>query len=244
MNKPQLIRWKLLAALFMAIVLLVPGGMKLTAATATPATLVGRRFALTETGGTSFMRFLANNRYELTTTNGVVETGYFTETRDGDAWKAVTTRLDGSLTTQYRFVFTSADSGEVTALVAGLPRRTGAFQSAEIPTAGLLELNVQHEISATGPSLFKIHFTGGTSGNFLIDLPGYGAGTFTFTPTNNAAKLFLTYTNADIAGDSDELNLEFRASSGSTIPSLLTGTNRVHGQVYPVRGTFTYTSVQ
>ena len=99
-------------------------------------------------------------------------------------------------------------------------------------------MNVQNEISQTGPSFYTIHFSG--AGQFTIDLPGYGSGNFVYTPGTNTAHLVLNYTG-DLSGDVDDLNLVFKAPSGSTIPSLQSGTQKISGQVYPVQGTFTFT---
>jgi len=232
------------------------------AATGTPDSLVGRRYAFTEPGGTSTMLFLQNNRYEFSKTNNVLESGFFSATRTGDTWNVAETTADGSLTTQYAFVFTSPTAGQVTTTVAGTPHRTFPFQEATdnpgstgAPTTGntdggttggetnnapamLVTMNVQNEISQTGPSFYTIHFSG--AGQFTIDLPGYGSGNFVYTPGTNTAHLVLNYTG-DLASDVDDLNLVFKAPSGSRIPSLQSGTQKISAQVYPVQGTFTFT---
>jgi hypothetical protein len=245
MKTRQLIRLMSLTALFTATVLCAVNGWKSWAADSlAPSSLMGQRFALTETnGGSATMFFAANSRYFLDKpTQGTNEAGYFTATRSGDIWNVATTRDDGRLTTQYAFIFTAGGLGQVIVTQAGRPRTTNTFQAATIPTAGLLSLNIQNEVSITGPSFYTINFF--PTGNFKIELPGYGAGTYNFAPGTNTAKLFLTYTNADLIGDTDDLTLEFRAPSGSTNVSRQFGTNRVSGVAYPVQGTFTYTSVQ
>jgi hypothetical protein len=238
---------------------------RLTAAAAgAPDSLIGRRYAFSEPGGTSTMLFLQDNRYEFVKTNNVIETGFFSATRSGDTWNVAETTADGSLTTQYAFLFTSPTAGQVTTTVAGTPHRTFPFQDVTDnppPTttggetngggttttgggetnnapAVLVTMHVQNEISQTGPSFYTIHFS--AAGQFTIDLPGYGSGNFLYTPGTNTAHLVLNYTG-DLVGDVDDLNLVFKAPSGSTIPSLQSGTQTIGGQVYPVQGTFTFT---
>lgn len=193
------------------------------------------------------MSFLANNRYEFVKTNGVIETGYFFATRSGNAWKVAETTADGSLTTQYTFDFSSGTNGIVTALVAGVPKATLTFMEGRVlepnlAAIALTSMTVRNEVSATGPSTYTIHFTGTTNGTFNIPLPGYGSGTFVYAPGTNTARLTLTFTG-DLAGDRDDLTLDFKAPSGSTTNSAQFGTQFVAGQSVGVRGTFTYTGV-
>jgi hypothetical protein len=233
MNTP-LLRWMLLTALFMATVF-----PETSRAATAPLTLVGRRFSLTDTNGTNtIMRFLANNRYERSPN----ENGYFTATRSAaDKWNVATTKSDGSETIQYTFVYTSSESGTYTELKAG-SRVTGSFNEASIPTAGLAMMIIQNEVSQTGPSTYTNFFSGGTVGTFEIKTPGYGFGEYTYTPGTNSAKLELIF-GGDLAGDIDDLDLEFNASSGSLTPSRHSGAQFISGKSYPVSGTFTYTSI-
>jgi len=245
MKIPQLIRSMSPAALFtMTVFLAVSGWMIWAADSFAPSSLVGQRFALTDlTGGAATMFFSSNNRYFLDQpTQETNEAGFFSASLSGNTWNVVTTREDGRVTTQYAFIFTGAGVGEVIAAQAGRTRTTNTFQEATIPATGLASLNIQNDASIFGPAFFTINFSGGTSGSFKIDRPGYGAGTFNFTPGTNTAKLFLTYTNADLIGDTDDFTLEFRAPSGSPTPSHHSGTNRVSGVSYPVAGSFTYKS--
>jgi hypothetical protein len=246
MKTRQLFRSMSLTALFTVSVLLALNGWMIWAADSlAPSTLVGERFALTDTNGASSMiTFAANSRYFLDKpAQNTNELGYFTATRAGDVWNVATTREDGRVTTQYTFTFTGAGVGQVVAVQAGRSRATNTFQEASIPARGLSLIRIQNESSIMGPAAFTIHLTNGaTAGDFFIPSPGYGAGTFNFTPGTNTAKLFLTYTNADLIGDTDDLTLEFRAPSESPLPSRQSGTNRVSGVSYPVQGTFTYTT--
>jgi hypothetical protein len=223
----------LLIALFMAT-----GFLETSRAATAPLSLVGRQFSLADTNGTITMRFLDNHRYKRT---GDTNEGYFTATRTADTWRVATTTSDGAETIQYTFVYTSAEFGTVTTVKAG-SRVSGIFSEASIPEVGLAAMTIQNVISPTGPSTYTIRFSGGTTGSFVIDLPGYGSGTFIYTPATNSAKLVLTF-SGDLVGDVDNLDLEFRASSGSPIPSRHSGTQLISGQVYPIEGTFTYTSV-
>ena len=99
-------------------------------------------------------------------------------------------------------------------------------------------MNVQNEVSQTGPSFYTIHFNG--SGQFTIDLPGYGSGSYIYTPATNTARLVLNY-GADLQGDVDDLNLVFKGPSASAVRSLHSGTQLIDGQTYPIQGTFTFT---
>ena len=233
----HLLRWMLLAALFTAT-----GSLRLSHAATAPATLVGRQFSLIETNGNlSTMTLLAANRYEKKTGTNAVEEGYFTATRlASDTWKMATTKLDGSETIIYTFVYTTASSGTITAVKPG-SRVTGPFSEAILPAGGLASMTIQNEVSKTGPSTYTIQFTGGSAGTFNIVPPlGFGSGTFIYTPgTTNSARLVLTFTG-ELAGDVDDLNLEFRASSGSPIPSRHSGTQLISGQESPISGTFTF----
>jgi hypothetical protein len=230
----------LLGALFMATVFL--GSSR--AATA-PSSLVGRQFTLIEVNPTnaatslSTIRFLANNRYA---SSAETNEGFFTATRlTTDSWRVATTKFDGSETIIYTIVFTSADSGTFTAAKAG-ERRTGSFSQASVPTGGLATLTLQNETGPTGKSTYTIFFDAPT-GTFNIPKPGFGSGNFSFTPgQTNSARLVLTYTG-ELAGDEDQLALQFRAAGGSTIPSQHSGTQVIRGRVYSIDGTFTYTSV-
>jgi hypothetical protein len=233
-----------------------------------PDSLVGGRYTFTDAGGTFTVTFLSNNRYELTRTGRPLETGFFTATRSGsDRWNVVTTTLqNGVVTTQYALTFTSPTGGTGTATVADEPRRTFTFTegsgngSTTDGTTGvtngstttgptnvvrlaplrLTTLNITNEVSQTGPSWYTINFS--TNGQFTIELPGYGSGTYLYTPSTNTAQLTLTY-GEDLMGDLDELTLDFKAPSGSPNPGLQSGTQRISGQSYPVAGTFTYTGV-
>ncbi len=269
MNLRQITRRNGLIAMLATIIFLMGCGgdedAPLTAAsiTAAPDSVVGRRFALLEPGGTSTMNFLQNNRYELTGT-GAPELGYFSAARSGDAWNVATTSEDGLLTTQYTFNFAT---GQATAVVPAEPRRIFPFQDvtnggattsgsttsagggattgappAQFAPAKLITMDVQNQASITGPSSYRIHFVGAASGAFSIDLPGYGSGTFEYAPAQNTAQLVLTYSE-DLLGDTDVLSLEFKSVSGSTTPSIQGGVQTVAGQAYAVQGTFTYTGV-
>jgi hypothetical protein len=230
----------LLGALFMATVFLESS----RAATA-PSSLVGRQFTLIEVNPTnaattlSTIRFLANNRYA---SSAETNEGFFTATRaTTDSWRVATTKFDGSETIQYTIVFTSAESGTFTKVKAG-ERATGSFSQASVPAGGLATLTLQNETGPTGKSRYTIFFDAAT-GTFNIPKPGFGSGNFSFTPgATNSARLVLTYTG-ELAGDVDDLALQFRAASGSTIPSQHSGTQLIRGQVYSIDGTFTYTSV-
>jgi hypothetical protein len=226
----HLVRWMLLAALCTAT------GLGSRAATA-PLSLVGKEYSLFETNGVlTTMRFLAANRYEKKIGTNDLETGFFTATRAStDTWKVATTKSDGSLTIQYTIVFTGPDSGTYTAVGAGF-RWTGPISSEpSIPPSKLASIDIQNETGKTGPSLYRIDFIGD---EFFIRPPGYGSGKFSYTP-GDPAVLVLTFTG-ELAGDVDTLNLDFRAASGSPLPSRQSGRQLISGQETPVSGTFNY----
>jgi hypothetical protein len=215
------------------------------AATVAPLSLVDRSYSLLESNGISVISFFTTNGYKWVRPERAAETGYFFAKRNTNTWNVAATKADGTLTTQLALSFDTQTNGIVTLTVAGSPRVTTEFRQGEgsfftnLAPVALRTMNIQNEFSITGPSWYTIDFK--TDGTFVIKPPGYGFGEFAYTPTTNAAHLVLTYTG-DLAGDVDDLNLQFKGSSGSTNLSLHTGTQLVSGEVYPVNGTFTFTA--
>jgi hypothetical protein len=241
MKTPRFIPWMLLAAFCTAIGLLAGSETKIsTAASLVPSTLVGHAWALFEGAGTSTMRFFSNSRYEKVTGTSV-ETGYYTPTLSGNSWIVAATKSDGSLTVQYTFSFTSSAEGTVTMTRAG-SRTSAAFVESNVPSALLKSIDITNNVSLAGPSHYHIDLSGGSTGVFNIKLPGYGDGTYLYTPNVTSAKLVLTYTNADIAGDIDDLTLEF-PSSGSGGLGKQSGIQRIAGRTNGVSGVFNFTTV-
>lgn len=216
-----------------------------------PETLVGTHFLYGTGPAPTNISFLANNLFEVRNANTNYD-GFYTPTRNGDVWNVAATKRDGTITFFYALQFTNATSGIARVTVATRGTHTSAFQLTDgtLPPpppppvtnnspAVLGSMFVTNSFSAAGPSHYRIDFTGGAKGTFVIQRPGYGTGSFVYTFGVNTGLLVMNY-SGDLAGDRDELSLQFNGTNETTLHSY-TGAQLISGREEPIAGVFTHT---
>lgn len=102
------------------------------------------------------------------------------------------------------------------------------------PPAQISRLRITYTQSGIGPADFEIHFSGGTSGQFLITGGSVGQGNFSYVPGATSARLILTYT--DFPGDVDDLTLVFGPDLNQ---GTVSGTMVIQNERYTANGFFT-----
>lgn len=219
-----------------AILSLAAAALLSAAISGVPETLVGTHFRY----GTTNISFLADNLFEVKQRNVTIYDGFYTPRRNGDIWNVAATRRDGTITYLYTLDFRTSTSGVVNVTVAGRGTLSTNFTQTDgienDAPATLTRMFVTNSFSAAGPSYYRIDFTGGSSGTFAIQRPGYGTGNFVYTRGMNTGQLVMTY-SGDLAGDRDELELQF---SPAPALSTYTGTQLISGNNEPISGVFAF----
>lgn len=221
------------------------------AITGMPETLVGTHFRYGPEASKTNISFLADSVFQVKQANAVLYDGFYTPRRDGDVWSVAATRRDGSITYLYSLRFLNATSGVASVTVATRGTHTSNFiltDGTEPPPppppvtnnapATLGSMFVTNTFSAAGPSHYRIDFSGGSTGTFVIQRPGYGTGNFAYTSGSSTGLLVMNY-SGDLAGDRDELSLQFNGTNAATLHNY-TGLQLISGREEPIAGVFTH----
>ena len=213
-----------------------------------PETLAGTHFLYGTGPAPTNISFMADNLFEVRNANTNYD-GFYTPTRNGDVWNVAATKRDGTITFLYTLHFTNATSGVARVTVATRGTHISEFRLTDgtlppppvtnFSPAFLGSMFVTNSFSAAGPSHYRIDFTGGANGTFVIQRPGYGTGTFVYTFGVNTGLLAMNY-SGDLAGDRDELLLQFNGTNETTLHGY-TGTQLISGREEPIAGVFTHT---
>jgi len=234
------------------------GGVPINA----PLALNGREYNIIEPSGTSTITFtLSGKNYSLTRPGIATESGSYVSNKVGnDTWDVTLNNADGS-TSRLNLNFTGSGFGNYSFTPPTGPMITGQFRRTGLNNppggndnnGGGSSTNNNGGTTITAPTTLSQIVVNGRTGNpsgagqTVININGttfsYAGsnigGTVSYAPTSGpSAQLLLNYNNST---DFDDYTLQFSGSSGSSVLSSYSGTQRVGNVTGPATGTFTYT---